>query len=184
MTDKSETKWLPPNDERTYYLVRLAYTLHPLKDQITHYKYAALDVFMWPRGVSGTVVAHDIFPQSLTTDDSKSFKISLKPNLKFTGIIEAQALEAGADINYHKVFPIIQGYGLGESNISWGFVNHPAHPLQGCQCVYGILDSPKNSNGIRLHIILTVTVENRLGPFRLGLPEDIKTSLRFMVIGN
>ena len=94
------------------------------------------------------------------------------PELKFVNLVDVKLLEVGAEIEYPQVTPVIQGYGLGESNPYWRFIHHSGNPLAGCQSVYAVLAAPADADGIRLTIELIATVETHLGPIRLGLPAE------------
>ena len=48
-----------------------------------------------------------------------------------------------------------------------------ASTLIGCQSVYLVLAAPQDS-GVRLEIELTVRMEKRYGPIRVGLPDEVR----------
>ena len=160
--------------DRRYTLLRLACTLHPPVEARTLYKEATLTAYLRPRHDVGRVVAHDLYPQRLTADDKGKFTIGLGPDLKFAGVLDVSLLEVGAEIEVHKAFPVIQGYGLGESRPYWQFAHHEARPLLGCQSVYAVLDAPQEAGGVRLSLELVAILETRYGPIRLGLPEEAR----------
>jgi hypothetical protein len=179
MEGETGQKWTPPAGDRRYTLLRLACTLHPPVEARTFHKEATLTAYLRPRhsGVAGTVVAHDLYPQRLTADDKGKFTIGLGPDLKFTPAFEASLFEVGAEIEVHKVFPVIQGYGLGESHPYWQFAHHEARPLLGCQSVYAVLDAPQEAGGVRLSLELVATLETRWGPITVGLPQEAQAHL-------
>ena len=172
MEGETGKTWTPPAGDRRYTLLRLACTLHPPAEPRTRYTQATLTAYLRPRSGAGTVVAHDLYPQRLTTDTKGKFTIGLRPDLKFATAFEASLLEVGAEIEYHKAFPVIQGYGLGESCPYWQFAHHAANPLLGCQSVYAVLATPGDAGGVRLSVELTAALETRYGPIRVGLPEE------------
>ena len=169
-------KWTPPSGtgDRRYTLVRLACTLHQPSDPRTCYAEARLSAYLRPRHGAGAVVAHDLYPRRLTADKQGKFTVGLGPDLKFAELFEASLFEVGAEIEYHKTFPVVQGYGLGESCPYWQFAHHEADPLLGCQSVYAVLDAPGDAGGVRLSLELVATLETRYGPIRVGLPEEAR----------
>jgi hypothetical protein len=173
---KGETgkEWTPPAGDRRYTLLRLACTLHPPGEPRARYTGATLNTYLRPRYGAGSVVAHDLHPQRLSADQQATYTLGLGPDLKFAQLFEASMFELGGEIEVRKVFPVVQGYGLGESNPYWQFAHHPAHPLQGCQCVYAVLDAPGEAGGVRLSISLVATMETRFGPVRLGVPQEVR----------
>lgn len=169
-------KWTPPAGDRQYTLLRLACNLHPPTERRARYSEATLSAYLRPRQGIELVTAHDLYPQRLTAEDKGKFTVGLGPDLKF-GAVEASLLEVGAEIEYHKVFPVIQGYGLGESRPYWKFAHHAANPLLGCQSVYLVLAAPKDAGGVRLSVELVATLETRWGPITVGLPEEAQAHL-------
>ena len=176
---ESETgkKWSPPLGDRRYSLLRLACTLHPLDDSRAHYTETTLTAHLRSRDGIGHVLAHDLYPQRVTAETKGKTSLTLKPDFKFAQVIEFAPGEAGVEIEHHDVFPVIQAYGLGESQPYWKFDQHPAHPLIGCQSVYLVLAAPSDSGAVRLSVELIATVESRFGPLRVGLPQDARASL-------
>lgn len=173
MESETGKKWTPPASDRRYTLLRLACTLHPPDDARARYSEATLTAFVRPRSAgSGAVVAHDLYPRRLTAEEKGTFKIGLGPELTFAKVLDVSLLEVGAEIEYPQVFPVVQGYGLGESRPYWRFAHHSGHPLEGCQSVYAVLDAPRGADGVRLSVELIATLETRWGPIRLGLPQE------------
>ena len=175
-------KWTPPAGGRAYTLLRLACTLHPPAEARSHYTGATLIAYLRPARGGGAVVAHDLHPQQRTVEETGTIKVGLGPDLKF-GPLDVSLLELGAEIEYPQVYPVVQGYGLGESRPYWRFLAHSAHPLQGCQHVYAVLDAPAGAGGVRLSVELDAALETRWGPLRLGLPQEARAHLS-RVIGN
>lgn len=178
MESQISKKWTPPADKRRYLLVRLACTLHPPAGSHTHYFDATLSVKLSAMRGDPNVRADDLFPMRLAVDSKHNFSFKLTPGLKFAETLEANLLEAGADIDYVKTFPVIQGFGLGESQPYWRFSKHAKYPLLGSQCVYAVVSAPPNAAGIQFHFDLTATLETRFGPIRYGLPTDVQNSLQ------
>jgi hypothetical protein len=185
MEGETGKKWSPPAGERDYTLVRLACTLHPPDEPRARYVEASLTAYLRPRYGAGRVVAHDLYPQRLGVENKGKFSVGLGPDLKFAGALEASLFEVGAEIEYLKVFPVIQGFGLGETSPYWAFAHHAAHPLLGCQCVYLVLAAPEDAGGARLGVELVATLETRYGPLRVGLPEEARAHVsRTIAPGN
>jgi len=180
MEKETGKKWSPPPvtgtpaGDRRYTLVRLACTLHPPDEPRTHYTQATLGAYLRPRRGGERVVAHDLYPRRLSVENKGKFNIGLGPDLKFAEAVEVSLLEVGAEIEYRKVFPVIQGFGLGETKPYWQFAHHAAHPLLGCQSVYLVLAAPGDAGGVRLGVELVATLETRYGPVRVGLPEEAR----------
>ena len=174
-------KWSQPADGRRYTLVRLACTLHPPVEAYSHYSEATLTLYLRPRTGGAPVIAHDLYPQRLAAEGKRKFTLGLGPELKFAEVFEAKLAEVGAEIEYQQVFPVIQGYGLGESRLAWSFAHHPAHPLLGSQSVYLVAAAPPTANGIRLSLELIATLETRFGPLRLGPPQEAQAHLSWLI---
>jgi len=171
---ESETgkKWSPPASDRRYALLRLACTLHKPDDPRTRYTEATLAADLHPLQGAGSVIAHDLYPQRVTATSSSKSVLALKPDFQFYDVGLSLG-EVGVEIEHHNAFPVIQAFGLGESRPYWQFARHEASPLLGCQSVYVVLAAPKDS-GVRLEIELTVRMETRYGPIRVGLPDEVR----------
>ncbi|HLF25838.1 MAG TPA: hypothetical protein VJG32_05840 [Anaerolineae bacterium] len=107
----------------------------------------------------------------MRAEDKGKFTLALKPDLKIVEAVKVSLGEAGVEIEHHNVFPVIQCYGLGESNPYWQFARHASFPLIGCQSVYAVLAAPREVGGVRLSLELVASLDTRLGPFRVGLPD-------------
>jgi hypothetical protein len=174
METETGKQWAPPASDRQYILLRLACTLHPPAKRRFRYAEAVLATYLRPVKGSGQVVAHDLYPLRLTAENQGTFTVGLGPGLKFASVVDVSLLEVGAEIEYRRAFPIIQGYGLGESRVYWRFAHHATHPLLGSQSVYAVLDAPGDVGGVRLSVELVATLETRVGPIRLGLPREAR----------
>ena len=95
--------------------MRLSCTLHPPDDRHTRYTEATLAAYLRPHQGSGSVLAHDLYPQRLTVENKDTFTVGMGPDLKFGEIVDVSLFEVGAEIEYRRVYPVIQGFGLGES---------------------------------------------------------------------
>jgi hypothetical protein len=173
MEGETGKTWTPPPGDRRYTLLRLACTLHSPGEARARYTEATLTAYLRPRAAgAGAVVAHDLYPRRLTAEGTRTLKIGLGPDLKFAEVLEVSLLEVGAEIEMPRAFPVVQGYGLGESRPYWRFTHHAGHPLAGCQSVYAVVDAPGTADGVRLTVELVATLETRYGPVRLGLPQE------------
>jgi len=167
--------WTAPAGDQRYKLVRLVFTLHPPEDSRTRYTEATLSAYLRPRNGSGTVFAHDLYPQRITAAGNKSkFSVGLGADLKFTEAIQAGLPKAGFEIEFQQVFPVVQSYGLGESSPYWRFSHHSANPLIGCLSVYIVLAVSGKTNNVEIGIELVATQETKFGFIRLGLPEEAR----------
>lgn len=180
---ESETgkKWTPPLGEARFWLVRLACTLHPPagRSAIVSARQALILRPIPASAGTESVYAHNLFPQRLGVDEKTDLTWSLGPELKFASGAGVKAGEVGATIEFHKVFPVIQAYGLGEASAYWDFQPHAAHPLLGSQFVYAVLAARQPANGLRGHVEVTVSTQSTLGPVRYGLPETARKHTSF-----
>ena len=180
---ESETgkKWTPPAGGQRYTLVRLSCTLHPPAETRTRYMDVTLTAYLRPHAAVGAAVAHDLYPLRLTAETKGKFTVSLGPELKFAPAVDVKLGEIGAEIEFRRVFPVIQAFGLGESRPYWQFKHDAAAPLLGSQSVYMVVAAPKQAGGVRLSVELVATVETRYGPLRVGLPEAARTHLSKLI---
>ena len=173
-------EWVPPMGNASFWLVRLACTLHEPggRLRITEAQ-QNLELVPNPEDL-GEAYAFSLFPERLAVEDSAVFNISLGPELSF-GDATVKVGEIGATINYRKVFPVIQSYGAGESNPSWIFKPHARHPIGGSQFVYAVVVSRESPQGIRGSVELVVTAETHLGPLRYGTPREATADTSFTI---
>jgi hypothetical protein len=175
-------EWTPPADGRLFALVRIDFTLHPLEDSSAHYPQAQLNVFLRPRAGIGNVVALDLFPVQVTAEKSGKRNVKLAPELKFVSAIDFKPGELGVEIEHHDVFPVIQAFGVGQSNPYWVFKNDNTHKSIGSQSVYFIVAVPPEAQGARLSLELTAQVKSRFGSFIGGVPEEARANLSKMIV--
>ncbi len=107
MESETGKKWTPPADSRWYTLVQISCTLHKPTDPHTHFTEATLTVYLLPRQGAGEVRAQVLFPIRETADDTGKKTVKLTPELKFADVISFKPGELGAEIDYHKAFPVI-----------------------------------------------------------------------------
>lgn len=185
MESQTGKVWTPPTGDLRYTLVRLACTLHPPREERNYFSEVTLTAYLRPARGRGRVVAHDLFPQRLAEGQKGSFAVGLGPDLRFSKPTDASMLQVGAEIEYHQVFPVIQGYGLGESRPYWQFARHSSHSLLGCQSVYILLAAPPSAGGVRLSVELDATWETRIsGILRVGLPEKAWANISRTIAGD
>ena len=183
---ESETgiAWTPLSADRRYALVRLACTLHRPREDRSRYTDARLQAYLRVMQSSGpgTVVAYDLYPQRRSAEQKGAFTFSLGPDLKFAEVVDLSLVQVGAEIEYRQVYPVIQAFGLGESNPYWQFTHHATHPLLGSQWVYALLSAPAGAGGVRLSLEIVATLETRYGPLRVGLPEEARAHISRTVV--
>lgn len=180
---KSETgkEWARPAGGRRYTLVQLSCTLHPPAEARTRYTEVTLTAHLRPHLAGGTAIAHDLYPQRVTAERQGKFTVDLGPELKFGPTTNLKLGEVGAEIEFRRVFPVIQAFGLGESQPYWQFKADATAPLLGSQSVYLVVAAPEQAGGVRLDIDLVATLETRFGPIRVGLPEEARTHLNWEI---
>lgn len=183
LENQTGQKWSPPPGDRRFTLIRLACTLHPPTESHSRYSEATLMVYLRPRSGGQPVTAFDLFPQRRSAESKRKFSLGLGPDLKFAETFEASLFEVGAEIEYLQAFPVIQGYGLGESQPYWTFAHHAAAPLLGTQSVYLVAAAPAAAGGLRLSLDLSATLETCFGPLRLGPPQSAQTRLSWLIEG-
>ncbi|HUU30419.1 MAG TPA: hypothetical protein VM123_21660 [archaeon] len=175
-------KWTPPIRDADFWLLRLACTLRKPRG-LAAITEACHTLYLRPQNSSAdssTTYAFSLYPDRLSAEDQAEFDISLDPELKFAGF-EAKLGHVGAKITYRKVFPVIQGYGAGESSPNWLFKPHAAYPLDGSQFVYAVVAAGTGSGGIRAYVDLRVELQKELLTVRFGLPEEANANIKFTI---
>ena len=184
LENETGKKWIPPLGDAKYWLVRLACTLRepPNGTEIIE---ASQTLYLLPQPHSAgekSTYAHNLFPQRLGVEDKSSFTLSLGPELGFADGSSVKVGELGTTIEYRKVFPVIQSYGLGESNPSWVFKPHAANPLVGSQFVYAVLVARSPATGLKAHVEMTVTTQSAFGPVKYGTPQEAYQHTEFTLM--
>lgn len=165
-------KWVSPSGHRRYVLLRMACALHRPTDARTGYVEATFTMYLRPRQGAQPVVAYDLYPQDLAAETRGKFTVGLGEALKFSAPTGSGPEDVGVEIEYHQVFPVIRGYGLGESSPYWQFARDDRERLLGCQNFYVVLDVPREAGGVQLNVELIATLETRWGAITVGLPEE------------
>ncbi len=176
-------KWTPPLGGADFWLLRLACTLREPEGRPALTS-AEQRLFLRPRNAAAgenAAYAHSLLPLRLGVEDKSEINASLGPELKFSEF-GLKVGEVGANIEYRKVFPAIQAYGLGQPSPWWKFRAHLAHPLAGSQYVYAVVAALDGAGGVRASVELVATVETSwAGLVRLGLPEEARAHLSFRI---
>lgn len=171
--------WTPPAGDKRYALARLAFTLHPPQESRTRYTEVTLKTFLEPVNARAVVIAHDLYPLRVTAPGRKgAFSVGLGLNLKFTEAVEVGGPEMEYEIEFQNDVPVVQAFGLGESQPYWRFTHHSKNPLLGCIHVYLVIAAPKGIDSVQLGIELIAAMETRFGPIRLGLPQPAQEYIR------
>jgi hypothetical protein len=164
--------WTPPAGDRRYTLIRLSCTLYPPRHRRTHYQEAHLRVRLKSVDGNGRVVAHDLYPDKITTPAQGKYSIKLSPALKFVKAIDLSLGELGAEIAYERALPVAQSYGQGGNTPEWRFTHQPAHPLQGDISVYLVSDAPADVDAW-LELDLVATLSTTYGPLTVASPDPV-----------
>lgn len=176
-------RWMPPLGGASFWLVRLACTLRkPMSGSAI--AGAQQGLYLRPRASAASdtaVYAFSLYPDRLGIEDSREFTVSLGPELTFASGAGFKVGELGAKIEYKKVFPAIQAYGVGEPAPYWIFKPHARYPLEGSQFVYAVLAARPGAGGIRGAVELVVEVQGLFGPLRYGLPDEARAHTTFSV---
>ena len=183
LENETGKKWIPPLGDAGYWLVRLACTLRDPPGRLNIAE-AQQMLSLSPRSRQddpGAVYAYSLFPDRLTAETKGELSVNLGPELKFADKTEIKLGGIGAKIEFKKVFPIIQGYGAGETTPYWIFKPHLSHPLDGTQFVYAVLVDRAGADGILANVELTVTVQSQFGPLRYGTPYEARKSTQFII---
>ena len=162
-----------------YWLVRLACTLRepPGLRSITE---AHQVLSLRPQNsqiANSSTYAYSLFPERLAVEDKTEFSISLGPEVKFADGSEFKVGQLGAKIDYRKVFPVIQSYGVGESDPYWIFKRHPKHPLEGSQFVYAVVVA--KAGVTRIQAGVDILVETSV--MRFGMPREARKDMTFTI---
>lgn len=181
LENQTGQRWTPPLGDAKYWLVRLACTLRePARGVEVTEARQSLYVRSEPHSAGEkSAYAHNLIPLRLGAEDKTSFSFSLGPELGFADGSSVKIGELGATIEYRKVFPVIQAYGIGEANPYWVFQPHATYPLMGSQFVYAVLVARAPATGLRAHLEVTVSTQSAFGFIRYGLPEEARPHTEF-----
>ena len=172
MQGKTGENWIPPDDKKRYKLLRLAFTLHELKDSRSRYTEATLRTYLKP---PSQIIAHDLYPQRVSAEGSKkSASVELGASLKFSEAVSLSGPKAGVKIEFQEIYPVVQAFGLGESNPYWSYKDSKRNQLLGSLFVYMVLEAPKEMERVDLQVELEAAMETRFGfgLFSSGLSAD------------
>lgn len=176
-------KWVPPLGGADFWLARFACTLRAPGGGETISE-AQQGLYLRPKNSGanpGAAYAFSLFPERLGVEDKGEFSAVLGPELTFADGSGFKVGELGAKFEFAKMFPVIQSYGVGESNPSWVFKSHASRPLAGSQLVYAVLAAKAGAQGIRGTVVMTVTVETQFGPVRFGMSREAQEHTQFVI---
>ena len=172
--------WIPPQSDDIYLLVRLAFSIEPIKGyraeevRLTAYLHCSQKVDRQP-------IAFDLFPREVQEEIPVEVAITMGPSLKFDEI-EGSLGAVGAEIPITMVKPVITTSGLGQTTPTWIFRRHRRHPLEGSRLVYVIIAYPSKSQKMRLSLELTAIVTDFFGTLPLlGLPSQERDNLSWTI---
>jgi hypothetical protein len=168
-------KWTVPAGGQRYTLLRLACTLHS-PERGSAFADATLTTYLRPAGSAGQAVAHDMYPLRETAEQKGKFNVAVGPDLKF-GPVDASLGSAGLELELHRVFPVVQAFGLGQPNPYWKFERHKTNPLLGSQYVYAVVAAPPEASAVRLTVELVATVDTGWVPMRFKTPEQAEARI-------
>ena len=176
-------KWVPPMGDAEYFLVRLTCTLRKPQGRAACVE-ARQELKLRPQEFDASpqsAYAFDLYPERLGVEDKVNRTVQLSPGLKFSSGAQFNAGQVGASIEYKKVFPVIQAYGVGESRPYWEFKKHKSFPLEGSQSVLAVIACGPESRGAWARVDLTVTVESAFGPIRYGTTRESASARSFKI---
>ena len=166
-----------------YFLVRLSCTLRKPEGRAACVE-ARQELRLRPAEFDAppdSVYAFSLYPERLGAEDKVNRTVQLGLGLKFASVAEIQTGQVGATIEYKKVFPLIQAYGVGESQPYWEFRKHKSFPLEGSQSVLAVIACGPESRGAWARVDLTVTVESAFGPIRYGTTRESASARSFKI---
>jgi hypothetical protein len=185
LQDMLEQSWVPPVNDAHFWLLRLACTMKPptSAEDVTE---AQLALALQP--VNGAAAATSTYAFLLHPDrEVVDYQVPVTFNLSGTLVSPATGIHGGgqvsAKVQFRKVFPVIQSFGVGSPNPYWIFKPHANRPLEGSQFVYAVVAAQPQAEGLLGSIDLTVTVENQKwgGLIRFGVPRDAREQLNFTI---
>ena len=118
------------------YAAAAIFTLYPPTAARTSYRSAMLIAYLRPRSNSSQVVAQRPLPAAGDPDRQRQGHGWPDAGLKFSEAFSLKAGELGAEIEFQRAIPVVQSYGLGQSQPQWQYQAHAAYPLLGDRFVY------------------------------------------------
>ena len=179
--------WTPPVGEADFWLLRLACTLREPEGAL-HLDEAQLALYLRPRAAAmpaESTYAYSLYPERETAEREREWTATLTPELTFkTGPDAEIALkpgELGATFKQRRAFPTITAYDVGTPAPYWVFKRHRARPLPGIQVLWAVIAARRGSDGVRAGVFLTATMRRDRDVFRLGVPEEARARLSFVM---
>lgn len=171
--------WSPPNREWRYVLVRLGFSLQPLRSEGAFVRQAALTATLTPyHAVPEAALVRDLYPHRLTDRGARKYDLHLDKWLRFQNTTPEAPAEAAVGIEYIKTYPVIQGYGAGKCSPYWRFTYDTGRPLVGCQTVYMLVEAPEKTGGVRIDLQLMTEVQTAKTRFSVSLPGQARAQIR------
>jgi hypothetical protein len=157
-----------------FYLARIAFSIKTKTDPIDE---AKLSIEL--KSPMGTVTAFDMFPRAQVDEKITNMKLILSPELKFSNLIEASVAKFETSIENVRIVPVVDAFGVGESEPYWLFRNHKKHPLRGIRIVYLIIEKPYKASAV-MKLEITAHLKTRKGIFKTWLDvQHEKVSWKF-----
>ncbi len=145
--------------ESDYYLVRLACSFRPNRDDVL-IDWARFSIRLLSDRRGRQPVAVDLHPLLVTQEVQKNVKIALKPSLKFE-TIEASLGTLEIGFEYPQLEPLISANGAGESTPSWDYEPARGFRLQGSKWMHLLVQTPKGMSTGRAILSLTADLTSR-----------------------
>jgi len=170
--------WTPPAGGKRYGLARFAFSLRPQLGQIV--RHAEFTVYLQPVDGTQLPIVFDLFPKSVTEEQSGDLKASIGPEFKFSGA-EASVAKLETTVHLREITSVISADGIGESTARWVFTARRSHLLIGSQLVYAIVELPNDGTKYHATVQLSAEVTTSFGPVRGLLPKTEQTKFRYLL---
>ena len=128
-------------EEADFYLVRLACSFRPARDDVK-IEWARFLVHLMPDSAGQVTVAFDLYPLQITQEVRHNVKVTLSPTLKF---MEVEASVGGVEFGfeYPELQPLVTAAGAGEANPSWDYEEAKGMQIQGSRWMHLLVKAPK-----------------------------------------
>jgi len=167
--------WQPPLGVGRVHLAKLVFSLNTTAR--THIVAAE---FCLSLGMPGALI-FDAFPREQTVAQDRSVTLEFGPSFKLANQAEVSVGKAATTIDYGRVIPVIHTEGLQSARLCWRYAAHARFPLLGDRVMLAVIALPPGVTTADATLDLTVTCEDRVGPIRLGPPQDDRHQLRWTV---
>lgn len=140
----SETPITPDRAKWDLYLISIPFTIHQL-DKGVHFTNIQFHVQM----LNNKITAFDLLPKEVTRKEETTKTYTLSPSLKFKGF-EGKIGDFQSKIIFEKLYPIINAYGIGESQFYWIFKEHDSQPdISGVKYALIVLEVPAGTTQVK-----------------------------------